>query len=601
MNAVVAPVGVDDVVNQLTSGERLQAVLTKCAGLVPPDVGCAAVVALLDGPLVVGASADRAADLARDAGWWRAAATDGRARVPLDFDGLAEEVTRPAREAGFRSAGAVPLTGSPDEVVGCLLLWSRTTIDAGAVHERLEDCRHLARVAITKHREVTTDKLTGLGNRAALAHRLADTTGPVTIAFFDLDDFKPVNDTYGHDAGDHVLTIVAQRMAGAVRNDDLVVRLGGDEFVIVFAAGTAPAAARQAARRIVEIIARPIDVLAVDVTTAVDDPVDERPKDWISISVGAQFGIASGPCGEAVAEADRWLRKDKRKTKGASMTAHSPNGLDDGPNLEVASPVRVGDVLVDGRDNFEVDQRAAGVLTEPLPGGAGTGVQIRAAVRAFRHRAATWLVREAGLDQILVLGTGTEDTLHETVEDACPDTDEPVDPEQPDRVVYVYLADEVPLAYAHRLRTPYIYRPDVRPKRIPEIVAAAASAGNWDLDRPVGIVAEVLTFVDDDDAAAKIIARLAHEVSSGSHVAITQLASDSWDHTEAALEHQKKYLDPPLVTARSHDQVCGFLDDWTIVAPGVVSVDDWLPDARTPGPPDGLPATPIYGAVAKRP
>ena len=84
------------------------------------------------------------------------------------------------------------------------------------------------------------DRLTGLPNRELLHDRLeqairsAERQEQNAVGIFiDLDDFKPVNDTYGHDAGDHVLQMVAQRLRHAVRDSDTVARLGGDEFFIV--------------------------------------------------------------------------------------------------------------------------------------------------------------------------------------------------------------------------------------------------------------------------------------------------------------------------------------------------------------------------------
>jgi diguanylate cyclase (GGDEF)-like protein/PAS domain S-box-containing protein len=85
------------------------------------------------------------------------------------------------------------------------------------------------------------DALTGLANRALLMERLsaaldshARTDTTVALMFIDIDDFKMVNDSLGHEAGDRLLTVVAQRIQGAVRRGDTVARLGGDEFVIVF-------------------------------------------------------------------------------------------------------------------------------------------------------------------------------------------------------------------------------------------------------------------------------------------------------------------------------------------------------------------------------
>ena len=83
------------------------------------------------------------------------------------------------------------------------------------------------------------DPLTGLPNRALLMDRLSHalTRRPdgtsVAVLFIDLDDFKPVNDALGHDAGDLVLIEVAHRLVGAIRSEDTAARVGGDEFAIV--------------------------------------------------------------------------------------------------------------------------------------------------------------------------------------------------------------------------------------------------------------------------------------------------------------------------------------------------------------------------------
>ncbi|MCX9154721.1 sensor domain-containing diguanylate cyclase [Niveibacterium sp. 24ML] len=87
----------------------------------------------------------------------------------------------------------------------------------------------------------TTDSLTGAMNRLGLNRRLAnmvaeharDSARGFSLAMIDLDWFKQVNDTWGHEAGDHVLRVVAQRLERAVRRTDTVARLGGDEFVLL--------------------------------------------------------------------------------------------------------------------------------------------------------------------------------------------------------------------------------------------------------------------------------------------------------------------------------------------------------------------------------
>lgn len=90
--------------------------------------------------------------------------------------------------------------------------------------------------------QAATDSLTGLANRRALHDRLpvmlrddaakGQRTG---VLFCDLDDFKGVNDRYGHVVGDAVLRVIAERLRQAVRSDDLVVRMSGDELLVVLA------------------------------------------------------------------------------------------------------------------------------------------------------------------------------------------------------------------------------------------------------------------------------------------------------------------------------------------------------------------------------
>jgi len=112
------------------------------------------------------------------------------------------------------------------------------------------------------------DTLTGLGNRTLFNAKLDDvlekaiTSGTCgDLLLLDLDKFKPVNDTYGHDAGDELLKMVADRLRDCVRSSDLIARLGGDEFGIILG-GTGPSNDRTAeiAERIVRKLQAPFPV-----------------------------------------------------------------------------------------------------------------------------------------------------------------------------------------------------------------------------------------------------------------------------------------------------------------------------------------------------
>jgi len=101
------------------------------------------------------------------------------------------------------------------------------------------------------------DPLTDLPNRAAFVERVRrtladDSCAPVVVAIVDLDRFKEVNDTLGHDSGDDLLTEMAQRLRAHVRGDDAVARLGGDEFGIVLSRATDAEPALWRVRQILE-------------------------------------------------------------------------------------------------------------------------------------------------------------------------------------------------------------------------------------------------------------------------------------------------------------------------------------------------------------
>jgi diguanylate cyclase (GGDEF)-like protein len=111
------------------------------------------------------------------------------------------------------------------------------------------------------------DPLTDLPNRALLGDRLSaalsrvsEGSGAVSLLLLDLDRFKLINDTLGHQAGDTLLVTVAERLRASVRPGDTVARLGGDEFTVLLEHVTSPAQAEEVAARITSALALPIDL-----------------------------------------------------------------------------------------------------------------------------------------------------------------------------------------------------------------------------------------------------------------------------------------------------------------------------------------------------
>ncbi|MCU1392126.1 MAG: hypothetical protein JWM34_554 [Ilumatobacteraceae bacterium] len=109
----------------------------------------------------------------------------------------------------------------------------------------------MLRVMEATHLQAATDPLTGLLNRRSFenqAHDLIRSGTPFALAMGDLDHFKALNDTHGHDAGDRALRSFAQTLRATLRGEDLVCRYGGEEFVIVFPRRSAEEAAAALSR-----------------------------------------------------------------------------------------------------------------------------------------------------------------------------------------------------------------------------------------------------------------------------------------------------------------------------------------------------------------
>lgn len=122
------------------------------------------------------------------------------------------------------------------------------------------------------------DALTGLINRDQLMEHIANALnrapqidGPMALLSCDLDDFKRINRTFGHEVGDQVLRSIADRVVSALRAGDVVARLEGDEFVVALSAVRDLAAARGVAQKIREAVSEtlPVGQHAIDITVSI--------------------------------------------------------------------------------------------------------------------------------------------------------------------------------------------------------------------------------------------------------------------------------------------------------------------------------------------
>ena len=167
-------------------------------------------------------------------------------------------------------------------------------------------------------RRSLTDPLTGLANRALfhdrLTHALAQRSGKAAVLFLDVDDFKTVNDTAGHEAGDSVLRSIADAIRRTLRPGDTAGTLGGDEFGILLEDGPDAYAAGQVAERLLSAIQAPTAVANRDYT--------------IGASIGISLGDASTSDAQALMrEADIAMYVAKGQGKGR-FTVFEPSTHD---------------------------------------------------------------------------------------------------------------------------------------------------------------------------------------------------------------------------------------------------------------------------------
>ena len=218
----------------------------------------------------------------------------------------------------------------------CLLIGAAVGIPTIAWHRRTKEKQQAdRRIRFLAHH----DALTGLANRAQLIEKLENALailplrgGCLAVHFIDLDHFKEVNDTLGHDGGDFLLKTVAERLRAVTRADDIVARLGGDEFVVVQTAIKSKDQVEDFARRL---------------TSAVTTPMTLKEQEILAtVSVGVALAPADGTNPERLLKsADLALYKSK--ADGRNCTCFFE------PKMDTALQARIGleKALRDAVDN----------------------------------------------------------------------------------------------------------------------------------------------------------------------------------------------------------------------------------------------------------
>jgi diguanylate cyclase (GGDEF)-like protein/PAS domain S-box-containing protein len=158
--------------------------------------------------------------------------------------------------------------------------------------------------------EAQHDPLTGLPNRRRMQDALDSSlaAAPVAVLFVDLDGFKPVNDEYGHQAGDELLRQVADRLATCVREADVLARVGGDEFVVLMPGVATPSDALAMSARLRSEIEQPFLVAGHEVT--------------IGASVGVHLAGAADDPDQALRAADHAMYAVKHAGGGRARIPH---------------------------------------------------------------------------------------------------------------------------------------------------------------------------------------------------------------------------------------------------------------------------------------
>jgi len=193
--------------------------------------------------------------------------------IDLDTDPRWQPFKARPLEVGLRACWSTPIKAKDGRVIGTFAFYFRECRPPSRWHQRIvEACVDLSALAIERKEARTQiarlayyDMLTGLPNRARLRDLISEATQAcpagksIALAFLDVDNFKDVNDTLGHSAGDELLVQLAHRLRAQIQPGDMLGRLGGDEFLIALPNRDASEASLVAAR-ITEALVIPIQI-----------------------------------------------------------------------------------------------------------------------------------------------------------------------------------------------------------------------------------------------------------------------------------------------------------------------------------------------------
>jgi diguanylate cyclase (GGDEF)-like protein len=261
----------------------------------------------------------------------------GTGAVTLDPPFGTPRLQRYLEARGVTHAMVAPLPGE-ERVIGAIMLANRfgvvrsfdhedlrlldtlaTNASVALQYDRLEQAvLQLSVLQEQLHHQAYHDPLTSLANRTLFTDKVRETLGTaqgeVAVLFIDLDDFKTVNDSLGHAAGDELLVSVASRLRSCLRPEDVVARLGGDEFAVMVEDNRdAEEAATRVARRIMDAFVMPLSVGSE------------------SVSVYVSVGIANSEdhdksAEELIRDADVAMYKAKTSGKGRFQIFHPSMG-----------------------------------------------------------------------------------------------------------------------------------------------------------------------------------------------------------------------------------------------------------------------------------